>query len=143
MANARVQIQGLRELRLGLRRLDRNLPRAIRVAGNESADMIVNRSRPLVPVGPAQGGHAASSIRKASTQSEVRVSEGGPRYPYMPWLDFGGTINKNTSNPTRRPFYTDGRFIWHVFGEHQAEVEQNMREALRRIALEAGLETDI
>lgn len=103
--------------------------------------MIVNRSRPLVPVGPGIGGHAASSIRKASTQNAVRVSEGGPRFRYMPWLDFGGTIHPRQT--ITRPFFTDGRYIWHVFATHQAELEQNMREALRDIARDAGLDTDI
>jgi hypothetical protein len=134
-----IRISGLRELRAGLRSMDRALPREIRKAGNKAAEIVVRYAKPRVPLGPAVGGHAMNSIRVASTQSSVGVAEGGAKYPYMPWLDFGGTVNKHTDHPTYRRFYTDGRYIWHAFGQHKQQVLDTYQEALADAARNAGL----
>ena len=136
----RVVIEGLRELRLQLRAMDKKLPREIRKAGNAAAAIVVRHAVPRVPIGPPKGGHAASSIRVASTQSSVGVAEGGARFPYMPWLDFGGTINKHTKHPTYRGFRKSGRFIWAAFAEHRQEVMDAYQDALADAARDAGLE---
>ena len=135
-----VLIEGLRELRLGLRSMDKKLPREIRKAGNEAVGIVVRTARPRVPIGPARGGHAASSIKAASTQSSVGVAEGGKRYSYMPWLDFGGTINKHTSKPTRRPFIKRGRYIWAAFAEHRERVLDGYQDAVAEAARGVGLD---
>lgn len=135
-----IRIEGLRELRAQLRGMDRKLPGEIRKAGNEAADIVVVHARPRVPIGPGRGGHASSSIRKASTQSAVAVAEGSARYPYMPWLDFGGTINKHTGHPTSRPFIRHGRYIWAVFAERRQEVLDKYQDAIAAAARDAGLD---
>lgn len=136
MAEDVVRIHGLRELRASLRRMDRNLPKGIRKAGNKAAKLVVDKARPRVPV---VTGRAARSIRAASTQRAVRVAEGGARAPYMPWLDFGGTINKHTAHPTHRPFRKHGRFIWAVFAEHRREVVDTYTAEVRRVGRDAGV----
>lgn len=135
-----VRITGLREFRRNVRQLDRNLAKGLRKAGNRAAKIVVDTARPRVPVGPGRGGHAASSIKAASTQSATRVSEGGARFPYMPWLDFGGQINKHTAHPTTRPYLTAGRYIWASFADERIAVEFELRSALAEIAREAGLD---
>lgn len=139
MAGDAIRITGLREFRLKLRALDKALTKGLRKAGNRAAKIVVDTARPRVPVGPGRGGHAASSIKAASTQRGARVSEGGARYPYMPWLDFGGEINKHTAHPTVRPFLRPGRFIWAAFGEHQPAVERELLLALHEVAAAADL----
>ena len=89
MVSGRIDVQGLRELRTALRRVDRALPRAVRGVLNEAARIVVDEARPRVPSGPPARGHAATSIRTASTQSAGRVKGGGARFPYYPWLEFG------------------------------------------------------
>lgn len=137
-----VRIRGLKEFRRGLKQIDATLPRGIRKAGNKAADIVVSEARPRVPLGPGKGGHAKSSIRKASTSSAVRVSEGGPRFPYMPWLDFGGTVNKHTARPTKRPFKKTGRYVWAAFAENRQLVIDTYEDELVTLAREAGVEVD-
>jgi hypothetical protein len=134
-----VKIEGLRELRLGLKAMDRGLPREIRKAGNEAVKLVVDIAKPRVPTGPEQGGHAIASIKPASTQSGAGVAEGGARYPYMAWLDFGGTINKHTSNPTVRPFIKHGRYIWAAFAENRELIIDRYREGMSDLSRESGL----
>lgn len=135
-----VRVTGLREFRRNLKALDSSLPKGVRKAGNEAAQIVVDAAKPRVPIGPGRGGHAVSSIRKASTQSAVRVAEGSARFPYMPWLDFGGVINKHTATPTKRPFMKEGRYIWAAFADHQELVVQTYQDALKGLAREAGLD---
>lgn len=139
MAEPEIRIRGLREFRLKVRAADRELAKGLRKAGNRAAQIVVNEARPRVPVGPGRGGHAFTSIKAASTQRATRVSEGGARFRYMPWLDFGGTINKHTGHPTHRPFLKKGRYIWAAFADNKTAVEFELRTALHEIARDAGL----
>lgn len=142
MAGETIRIEGLREFRLKVRAADRNLAKGLRKAGNRAANIVVDTARPRVPIGPGIRGHAASSIKAASTQSATRVSEGGARFPYMPWLDFGGTIRPRGvgTEAIRRPFLKTGRYIWAAFDDEQTAVEAELRTALGEIAREAGLD---
>lgn len=139
MSGQVIKVTGLRELRTELRGMDRKLPREIRKAGNEAAAIVVRVAKPRVPIGPPRGGHASESIRAASTQSSVGVAEGSAKYPYMPWLDFGGTINKHTGHPTHRPFLKHGRYIWAAFAEHKGEVLDKYQRCLADAARTSGL----
>ena len=137
---AEVKIRGLKEFRRGLKQMDASLPKGIRKAGNKAAEIVVTTAKPRVPIGPGRGGHAVSSIKKASTQTSVRVSEGSARFPYMPWLDFGGTINKHTATPTKRPFMKTGRYIWAAFAENRQQVIDTYQDELAALAREAGVD---
>jgi hypothetical protein len=66
---------------------------------------------------PRRTGRAGGTIKAASTRTEARVSEGGARAPYMPWLDFGGRVGRK--NSVKRPFLKEGRYIWKSFGAHR------------------------
>jgi hypothetical protein len=133
----KVEVLGLRELRRNLRQMDRKLPREIRKAGNKAADIVVRHARPRVPV---RTGRAAASVRVASTQSAVGVAGGSARVPYYAWLDFGGTINRHTGHPTRRPFIKRGRYIWAAFGDHRQQVLDAYQDALGDAARDAELD---
>lgn len=133
----RIEVHGLREFRRNLRQMDRGLPKGLRVAGNKAAALVVAKAKPKVPTGPAKGGHARDSIRAASTQSAARVAGGGARYPYYPWLDFGGKVGRKDS--VRRPFIKEGRYIWAAFSDNRRAVERELADALRDVADAAGL----
>lgn len=139
MSGEVIKVTGLRELRTSLRRIDTKLPRKIREAGNEAARIVVAVAKPRVPIGPGRNGHAVDSIKAASTQSSVGVAEGSAKYKYMPWLDFGGTINRHTSHPTKRPFIKHGRYIWAAFAENRGRVIDTYQRGLDRTARESGL----
>lgn len=135
----RIRVEGLREFRTKLRELDRTLPKGLRVVGNEAAKIVVDDAKPRVPLGPALGGHAVDSIRALSTQSSSRVAEGGARYPYMPWLDFGGTIHPR-GQEKHREHIKHGRFIWAAFAENREAVIEKLDDELRKLARDSGLD---
>jgi hypothetical protein len=127
-----IKVEGLREFNRGLRALNADAPKGLRLAGNEAARIVVAAAKPRVPIGPGKGGHAAASLKAASTRTAARVSAGGKKYPYYPWLDFGGRVGPNKS--VRRPFLKQGRYIWAAFDDHRAEVERTLREELAKVA---------
>jgi hypothetical protein len=133
----RIEVHGLKEFRRNLRQMDRGLPKGLRVAGNKAAALVVAGAKPLVPLGPARGGHARDSIRAASTQSSARVKGGGSRFPYYPWLDFGGRVGRNRS--VHRRFIHSGRYIWAAFARDRHKVERELLDALEGVARDAGV----
>lgn len=135
-----IKIKGLAEFQRNLKKLDKDLPKALRLAGNEAAELIVSKARPLVPTGPGRGGHAKQSIKAKSTRTAARVSGGGKRYPYYGWLDFGGRVGRDRS--VRRPFLKDGRYIWKAFANNRGKVEETLEDALLEVARSAGVEVD-
>jgi hypothetical protein len=132
-----IKVQGLKEFSRSLKRLDSNLPKALRLAGNDAAQLVVQDARPLVPIGPGKGGHAASSVKAASTRTAARVQGGGKKYPYYPWLDFGGGVGPGKKS--KRPYYKTGRFIWKSYADNQERVASKLVDALQRIIVDAGL----
>src|SRR6266516_6672861 len=98
MAEA-IRIDGLAEFTRNLRKLDAEVPKALRVALNGCAEIVLGYARPRVP---SRSGRAASTLRARSTRTAVRVSAGGRRAPYYPWLDFGGRVGRHKK--TRRAF---------------------------------------
>lgn len=132
-----VQVTGLAQFRRGLRDLDRAAPRALRIAGNEAAQLVVDTAKPMVPV---RSGKAAKSIKTRSSQSVVRVVSGGARAPYMPWLDYGGRVGVNDT--AKRKFEPDGRYVYPAFRKVRGEFETVLMAALRRVADESGVSID-
>jgi hypothetical protein len=133
-----IRVDGLKEFSRALRRLDSNLPKALRLAGNEAAELVVSQARPKVPTGPGKGGHASSSVKAASTRTAARVQGGGTRYPYYPWLDFGGRVGRKRS--VHRPFLKTGRFIWRAYADDKERIAAKLADALERVVIDAGLE---
>lgn len=138
MAEA-IKITGLNEFVRNLKKLDADLPKMVRVAFNSAADVVVQAARPDIP---SRTGAAAGSVRAQSTQTAARITGGGRRAPYYPWLDFGGKVGRHKS--VKRPFYKDGRYIYAAyFAKREAgEFEQVMTEALLDVVRGAGFEVD-
>lgn len=136
MAQA-IRIDGLAQFQRSLKKLDADLPKALRMGMNEAATVVVDWARPRVP---RRSGRAARSLRVASTRTAVRVRAGGPRVPYYPWLDFGGRVGRNRS--VHRPFSTDGRYLWQGLIIKRPQFEQALSRALVDVARSAGIEVD-
>jgi hypothetical protein len=135
-----VRITGLREFQRGLRELDSGLPKALRIAMNSAADVIVADARPRVPQG--RTGHARSSVVARSTRGRARVEGGGRRAPYYPWLDFGGTIRPHGHNITRPFIGRTGRYIYNAFFRKREQFTDRLADELAKVAESAGLEVD-
>lgn len=130
-----VRIEGLKEFRSSLRKLDSKAPKGLRLAGNKAAGIVVDTAQPTVPV---LKGKAKASIRAASTQSAARVRGGGARVPYFGWLEFGGRVGRSWA--VKRARIKEGRYIWPGYLRRREEVRNELRDALVRVAREAGLE---
>ena len=134
MADA-IRIEGLNEFVRGLKAIDQDLPKALRVAFNTAGQTIVTEARAKVPT---KTGRAKASVRAQSTQKAFRITGGSKRVPYYPWLDFGGT----TPIGGKRPFLKDGRYIYASYYRHRDELAGLLEAALLDVARAAGVEVD-
>lgn len=132
-----VRVEGLAQLNRSLKALGSDMPKALRLAANEAASIVVEAARADVP---RRSGRAAASIRASSTRTAARVTSGGKRAPYFPWLDYGGRVGRRKAS--RRPFISDGRYVYPAYREHREEFEQVLSDALARVIHDAGLDTD-
>lgn len=131
----KISITGLREFTNAVKKVDADMPKAVRIALNAGASIIVGYARPRFP---RRSGRAVSTLRAASTRTAARVREGGTKAPYVPWLDFGGRVGRKRS--IRRPFIRQGRFIWRALEAERPRIVDAMTEAMGKIARDAGLE---
>lgn len=135
--DVKVSIEGLAEFNRGLRKLDSEAPKGLRIALNSVADSLVAKTQPLIP---KRSGAAAKSLKAKSTRTSARVSMGGRSAPYMPWLDFGGRTGRNRS--VERPFYKEGRYLYPTLRRVRPDIEDQLRKALVGVARDAGLDVD-
>jgi hypothetical protein len=134
---AKVSIEGLAEFNRGLRKLDKDAPKALRIALNSAADLLIEKTTPLIP---RRTGAAAKSLKARSTRTSARVGVGGRRAPYYPWLDFGGKTGRNKS--VDRPFRKEGRYLFPTLVRIRPEIERQLGQALTAVAVDAGLDVD-
>lgn len=132
-----IKIEGLNQFVRSVKKLDADVPKTLRVAFNNAAEIVVETARPQVPT---RTGRGKASIRARSVRTAVRVVEGGAKAPYMPWLDFGGRTGKNKS--VVRPFLKEGRYVWWAFAQRKKDVLKAASEAIRDAAESAGLEVE-
>lgn len=130
-----VKITGLREFVRGLKDMDRDLGKLVRLAFNEAADIVVDDARPRVP---RRSGKARASVKARSTQTAARIVGGGRKAPYYPWLDFGGRVGRRKS--VKRPFLKDGRYIYASYDRRKGEFVDAMSDGLVKVARDAGIE---
>jgi hypothetical protein len=132
-----VKIEGLAEFNRNLRKLDNDLPKALRLAHNDAAQLIVDWARPRVP---SKSGRAAGSVKAKSTRTESRVQGGSKRVPYYPWLDFGGKVGPKRS--VKRPFIKQGRYLYASLSANYDRFAELLTEKLIDVARQAGVEIE-
>ncbi|MDX3006740.1 HK97 gp10 family phage protein [Kribbella solani] len=132
-----IKVDGLSQFVANLKSMDRELPKALRVAFNGAAEIVVKDARHRVP---SKTGKARASVKAKSTQTAVRISGGGNRAPYYPWLDFGGRVGRNRS--VRRTFQKDGRYIYDAYYRNINRFGEVLEQALLDVAAQAGVEVD-
>lgn len=131
MAGKAIQVRGLRELRAALRDVDKTLGPELRKGLNEVAEVVLDTARPLVPT---RSGKARASLKAGSTEKAVQIKAGGTKAPYWGWLDFGGKVGRSKS--VRRPFITEGRFIYPSLRKRRDDIEEKFYEVIDRVTKE-------
>lgn len=132
-----IKIDGLAEFRRNVKKLDADLPKMIRVVFNQATTLVIDWAKPRIP---HRSGRAAASLKARSGQTEARVSLGGRRAPYTPWLDFGGRVGRGRS--VSRPFLREGRYLYVGLRARRDEVTAAMNRGLVDVARAAGIEVD-
>lgn len=135
MSRMTLAVAGLKDVRRGLRGIDKDLPKGMRLALNQVAQVVVDGARPLIP---SVSGAARGSVRAASSQTAARVAAGGAKAPYYPWLDFGGSVGRNRS--VKRPFYKEGRYIFVTVAKSQDAIQRAMLDAVAELGRSNGIE---
>lgn len=141
--HASLEVEGLTELRQGLRRAgDKDLQKALTKANKTAAQIVVDAALPNVPV---RSGRLRSSVKALASQTAGRARAGSPaRVPYAAAIHWGegrGNINASSGSTFGRPERNIvGRpFLWQAadatVGEvteaYAAEIEQLLDEAVR------------
>lgn len=134
----RVSVGGLSRLSRGLKAIDGQAPKELRLALNEAAELLITKVRPKIP---AVSGAARSSLKARSTRTSARIGVGGNRAPYFPWLDFGGQ-GRIKGRPAPRPFINGGRYVYPTLDQVRPEIEQALQDAISRVVSGVGLEED-
>lgn len=134
MTGEAIRVTGLKEFQRNLKKLDAELPKALRMAFNGAADVVVNEARPRVA---KRSGRAAGTVKARSTQTASRVVGGGNKAPYYPWLDFGGRVGRKRS--VSRPFLKHGRYIYDAYFDNQSRYGELLEQGLLEVAASSGV----
>lgn len=133
-----VSVQGLEQLRRGLRQLSPAAQSEMRKQFKTIARDVVAEAQPLVPV---LTGAARDSLRPGTQGSSVVVRGGGDSAPYFPWLDFGGVLHPKGGrrNTIRRARIKEGRYIFVAVARRRPAIVAAAEAAIRRAVQVAGL----
>lgn len=130
-----IKVSGLKEFRRNIKTINGDLPKCIRLANNEVADIVVVWVKQRME---NRTGGAVSTVRVASTQKEVRVREGSAKRPYVPWLDFGGRVGPRRA--VKRKFYSDGRYLYPALAANRDIMTEKLADQLIALCRKAGVE---
>lgn len=138
-ATISLTVDGLPEFARAISQLGSTAARGLRLALNDVADVVIETARPKVPV---LSGAAAATIRPRSTRNAVRITAGGDKAPYYPWLDFGGHVGRHGT--AARTFIKDGRYLYPTYYDQRRSgvYDKVLEQHLRRVAVAAGLKVD-
>lgn len=138
MEELKVSVTGLAQLSRGLRAIDAQAPKELRLALNQAAQMLVDEAGPKIP---QKSGAARRSLVARSTRTSARVAVGGKKAPWFPWLDFGGQGRK-AGRPSARPFIGEGRYIYPTLRQIKPRIEAQLQESISAVIRNAGLQED-
>jgi hypothetical protein len=136
--DVKIRIEGLARLSRGLKAVSNEAPKELRLALNQAADLLVDRTRPKIP---EVSGAARRSLVARSTRTVARVGVGGTKAKYYPWLDFGGE-GRVKGRPSHREFIREGRYLYPTLREIRPEIEAKLQESISAVIRNAGLEKD-
>lgn len=135
---AKIEVGGLAALSRGLRAIDDQAPKELRLRLNAAANILVDATRPKIP---SKSGAARRSLVARSTRTSARIAAGGKKARHYPWLDFGGQ-GRVAGRPAPRTFISDGRYIYPTLREKRPQIEAEIRDGLTAVIRSVGLQED-
>lgn len=127
-----LKVSGLSRLAGAFKKLDTDVPTRLKQSFLAIATTVAGKASAKVPVRTRR---AAGSIKPRSTARGASIAFGGNVAPYMPWLDFGGSVGRNRS--IHRPFIKSGRFVYPTIKEEGTYIREEVDKALEE-AITAG-----
>jgi hypothetical protein len=140
-----VEVDGVEHVRLCLGLLDDTSDHQADNTTADTAEMLAHRVREIFPMGPAEYGHARSSIGVDHVEGSLSatVHEGSAQFPYVGWLEFGGWVGwRGIPHRNHRKWIKGGRYLFPTLRTVWPGLEPRMHEALRVAAREAGWDPD-
>jgi hypothetical protein len=134
----KIGVEGLAQLSRSLRRVDAEAAKQLRLVGNEAADVLIDDTRQVMP---HRSGKAASSLQARSTRTSARVTAGGNKAPYYPWLDYGGE-GRIRGRPAAREFIKTGRYLYPTLARDKQKITNLLQTGIVAVAQGAGLDVD-
>lgn len=133
---AQIQVKGLREVQAALRKVDSELPKALRRVNLAAAEIVAQEARRRAPV---KTGKLRKSIKAQGQQRGASVKGGTPsRVPYFGFIDFGGVTGRYGN--AKRPFIKDGRIIYPSVARRKQEALEFYERAVDDLIKKAGLD---
>lgn len=134
MTDARVDVQGLNELRSELRKLD--LTDQLKDAHYRVASLVVDEAEKKARAIGRMQAKAAESLRATRTQNKAAVSIGSTRYAFALGAEFGAK-NYPQFLPWRGSGTNSGYFMWPAIRESRDEVMRLYGDEIERITSDA------
>jgi len=140
-----IRVSGLKELNMAFKQLsDEIAGPGLKAAFLAIATTVAGKARQMVP---SRSGTAAASIQAHGSTRGATLSFGGQAAPYMPWLDFGGSVGRGHvhgvgfSGAIKRDWMGrpagEGRYVYPAISaerDHTAEaVEAAIAEAAHKM----------
>jgi hypothetical protein len=132
----KIRIEGLAQVSRAVNRVDKEAAKQLRLVGNAAANLLIDKTRPEIP---AVTGRARGSLKAQSTRTSARVSVGGSRAAYYPWLDFGGE-GRIKGRPAKREFIKGGRYLYPTLVKQTGPISRLLQEGIVQTAQSAGLD---
>lgn len=132
----KIKVDGLAQINKALRQIDPEAQKQLRLVGNQAADLLIDKTRPQIP---HVSGRARASLKAQSTRTSARVSVGGPRARWYPWLDFGGE-GRVRGRPAARDFIKGGRYLYPTLAREKTAIQDLLQTGVVLVAQGAGLD---
>jgi hypothetical protein len=130
-----IKVGGLTVLAKQLKGISKDAPKALRLANNEAAEIVVQAARPLMP---SRSGRARATLKARSTRSEARAQGGSNRAPYVGWLEFGGSVGRKDA--TKRTVVKAGRYLYPGFVARRQAIYAELESQLVELCRDHGLD---
>ena len=140
-----VKVTGLRELSGAFRKLDAEAGKELKGSFLRVAQHVVGVAQQRMPI---SSGRAAGSVKARASTRGASIAFGGTAAPYMPWLDFGGSVGRGhrpgvaDSGSVKRRFIKGGRYIYPAIAEAKPQTEAAVDAAIKHAAFSAGFDVE-
>ena len=144
------EVEGLIAMKQAFRAAHDGTQHAIQVRLKQVATLVASEVAGRTVV---RSGRAASSVRAVATQESASVVAGGPKAPYYPWLDFGGSTGRGhvsgaaDSGAIKREWFgkggsgdQEGRYVYPAIRDMSEVIAHEAGEAIHEALRDAGFE---